>query len=402
MNKLDRKEEYSPLYFLASLGAGGLAVTFFLYPMFMVEHPDTPMVTFDHVFPLLMEGSAITATLLTVALVGIAIFSIQHFRLLWWNLRAYRAYRTTAAYRKLKRSNSEVALMTIPLTLAMSINVLFILGAVFIPGLWDVVEYLFPLAIAGYLTVGVYALKIFGEYMTRLVTDGSFDFRDNSNLSQMVAIFAFSMVAVGLAAPGAMSHHVEINAVGIFLSIFFASIAVLLGVVKFVLGFKSILRNGMAQASAPSLWIMIPIFTLLGITIVRLTFGLHHGFDVPLSMPSLFVITSVILSLEILFGIIGLSVMKRLDYFTDFLHGSKRHPGSFALICPGVAFFVFGMFFIVFGLIKNGLVEKFSPTYFALLVPLVYIQVKSILTFLKLSRRLPHPPERMDAQPALG
>ena len=33
---------YSPLYFLASLGAGGLAVTFFMYLMFWVPHPGQP------------------------------------------------------------------------------------------------------------------------------------------------------------------------------------------------------------------------------------------------------------------------------------------------------------------------------------------------------------------------
>ena len=197
MDKLDRTREYSPLYFLASLGAGGLAVTFFLYPMFMIEHPDTPMVTFAHVFPLLTEGSATTATLVAAALAGIAVFSAQYFRLLWWNLRAYRIYKSTEAFAKLKRTNSEVVLMTIPLTLAMGINVIFILGAVFVPGLWNVVEYLFPFAIAGYLAVGVYALKIFGEYMMRLLTSGGFDFQDNSNLSQMVAIFAFAMVPEG-------------------------------------------------------------------------------------------------------------------------------------------------------------------------------------------------------------
>ena len=32
-------QSYSPLYFLASLGAGGLAVTFFMYLMFWVPHP---------------------------------------------------------------------------------------------------------------------------------------------------------------------------------------------------------------------------------------------------------------------------------------------------------------------------------------------------------------------------
>lgn len=51
---------------------------------------------------------------------------------------------------------------------------------------------------------------------------GNFDFVNNNSFSQMISIFAFSMVAVGLAAPGAMSHNLSVNAVGIFSAIFSA------------------------------------------------------------------------------------------------------------------------------------------------------------------------------------
>jgi hypothetical protein len=309
-------------------------------------------------------------------------------RLLVWNISQYRRFRETEAFQQLKNSNGEISLMAIPLTLAMSINVSFVLGAVFVPGLWGSVEYLFPFAILAFLAVGAYALRIFGQYMTRVLTCGCFDFLENNNLSQMLAIFAFSMLAVGLAAPGAMSHHTVVNAFGIFFSIFFTAIAVLLGLVKLILGFKSMLRRGVAKAASPSLWIMIPILTLLGISFIRQSFGLHHGFDVPMSTPGLFVLTSAILSLQLIFGMIGYSVMKKVGYFDDFLDGNEAHPGAYALICPGVALFVFGMFFIVFGLVKNGLLDKFSPAYFVFLAPLVYIQLKTISTLFKLNRKL--------------
>jgi hypothetical protein len=387
---------YSPLYFLAALGAGGVAVTFFLYLMFMVDHPDTPLVTFNHLWPLLSEGSALTRGLIGLGMGAMAVFSLLHFRLLGWNLREYRRFRNSPAFQHLKTQNTEATLMTIPLTLAMSINVAFVNGAVFIPDLWHYVEYLFPFALVAFLAIGVYALRLYTRFFTRLLTTGSFDFIDNNNLGQMVSVFAFAMIAVGLAAPGAMSHHQEVNAMGIFFSIFFASIAVVLGLIKFVLGFKSMLRLGIAPIGSPSLWIVIPILTLLGITMIRMSFGLQHGFNAPVSTAGLFVLTSVILSLQILFGLIGYSVMRRIGYFEDFLHGDQKHPGAYALICPGVALFVFGMFFIVFGLQKNGLVERFSLEYFLVLAPFVYIQLKTILTMLKLNRRL------LQAEPAMA
>ena len=382
------RENYSPLYFLASLGAGGLAVSFFMYPMFMIKHPDTPLVTFNHIYPLINGDNPLIASLLAADLLAIAIFAFIHFRLLVWNIREYRLFRTTEAYAKLKRSNIEVSLMAIPLTLAMSINVAFVLGATFVPNLWSVVEYLFPFAILGFVAVGVYALKILGEYFPRLFINGDFDFVANNNLSQMIAIFALVMIAVGLAAPGAMSHNTAVNAIGIFLAIFFLSLTMVLALIKLILGFQSILQHGIAKAASPSLWIMIPILTLVGITLIRLTMGLHHGFHANLSNPDLFVMTSVILSLQIIIGMIGYSVMKRVGYFEEYSKGDKGDAGTFALICPGVAFFVFGLFFLTFGLVKNDLVGHMSVAYFVILAPFVWLQLKTILVFFRLTCRI--------------
>ena len=91
--------------------------------------------------------------MILISILGIVFFGIQHFRLLSWNLRQFFVYKKSPAYAKLKKSNSEVSLMALPLTLAMSINVLFIFGAVLIPGLWDIVEYLFPAAVLAFTLV---------------------------------------------------------------------------------------------------------------------------------------------------------------------------------------------------------------------------------------------------------
>jgi len=142
--------QYSPLYFLAALGAGGLAVSFFLYPMFLIKHPDTPMVTFNHLWPLLTGDNPWLSALLALDLLVILFFAVMHFRLLAWNLREYALFKQSEAYAKLMSSNAEISLMAIPLTLAMSINVMFVLGALFVPNLWSVVEWLFPGAILGF------------------------------------------------------------------------------------------------------------------------------------------------------------------------------------------------------------------------------------------------------------
>lgn len=383
-------EKYSPLYFLSSLGNGGMAISFFIYLMFMVPHKGTPMATFEDIFKGFINGNIFMKGIIIIALIGIIYFSIGHFKLLIWNIKEYKLFKTTEAYTKIKTTNAEVTLMALPLTFAMTINVCFVLGAVFVPGLWGVVQMLFPLAVIAFAVVGYFALKIFGEYFTRLIINGDFNFEGNNNFSPMIAIFAFSMLAVGFAASAAMSHTPFVYGVAMFVSIFFLAVTISLTFVKITLGVKSMFRNGIGVEATPSLWIMIPILTLVGITVVRLYFGTAHNF-LHIKHPPfeiIFIFSSFFLALQLMFGFIGYKVMKELNYFKEYVHGEKKSPVSFALICPGVALFVFGMFFIFFGLVKTGLVDIFSPIYFILLFPLVYVQFITIKVMFKLTNKL--------------
>jgi hypothetical protein len=344
----------------------------------MIEHKGIPMVTFDHLLPVLQNGPIGLQALIVVCILGVLFFGINHYRMLIWNYKQYKMFKETEAYANLKKTNAEVTLMTMPLTFAMSINVAFVFGALFVPGLWDIVEFMFPGALLGFAVCGYYALKIYGDYLIRVFQEGNFSFEANNNFSQLIAIFAFAMVGVGFAAPGAMSHYVVVNAIGIFFAIMFTSVALILGMMKFVLGFKSVLRNGLALETSPTVWIIIPILTLVGITLIRITFGLDHHFDSPMSKSTLFVLTSVIMTMQLLFGVLGYKILQNVGYFDAYLAGDKKSAGSYALICPGVAFFVFGMFFIHFGLVKTGILGLFSIPYFIMLLPFIFVQIRTI------------------------
>ena len=195
------------------------------------------------------------------------------------------------------------------------------------------------------------------------------------------------MIAVGFAAPGAMSSNIVVNSTGMFFAIFFSALSILLIFLKIILGFKNMFEHGVGLETAPSIWIMIPILTLLGITFIRLSFGLEHNLESVANKSSLFVLTSVILSLQIIFGILGYMVMTKMGYFEKFIKSNDKSALSFALICPGVAFFVFGMFFINIGLTYNEIIAKYSLAYFLLMIPFMYIQVKTILLFFRLYKK---------------
>ncbi|WP_432612917.1 TsoY family (seleno)protein, partial [Litoreibacter halocynthiae] len=147
---------YGPLYFLAALGAGGLTVTFFLYLMFWVPHAGRSVPVFEDIMAAFVAGTILTKIMISIAWAGIAIFSALLVQMLVWNLREMARFRKTEGFTALHAGNAESQMMAIPLTLAMGVNGGFILGLVFVPGLWSIVEYLFPLAMVTFVAIGVY------------------------------------------------------------------------------------------------------------------------------------------------------------------------------------------------------------------------------------------------------
>lgn len=382
------KENYSPLYFLASLGAGGIAITFFMYLMFLVPHTGAPIATFDTLQSYIANASMLSTILIYAALVAIIIFTVIHIRLLFWNVTEYFKFKETEQYLKLKNSNAEVQLMAIPLTFGMTINVSFIIGALFVPGLWNIVEYLFPIAIAAFAVVGVYAIKIFSQYTTRVLFKGDFDTSKNNNLSQMLGVFAFSMVGVGFSASAAMSTVTLTSSIAIVFAILFTTLTVVLGLIKITTGFNSLLEHGADKETSVSLWIIIPIMTLVGIAVYRINMAMHHNFNVHTDDISSLIWFSIVVSIQVLFAVIGYNVMKSMGYFKSFINGDEKSPASYALVCPGVAGTVIAFFFLHKGLVLVGALPQFSIAYYLLLAPIVYLQFITIRTMFKLNKKL--------------
>ena len=167
------------------------------------------------------------------------------------------------------------------------------------------------------------------------------------------------------------------------------SLVIILGVIKGVLGFHAMIKNGLDKPAAPSLWIGIPIVTLVAITIVRDTLGLIHHFHTSNIEAGgiLFAITGFFFALEIAIGFLGYAVMKKLNYFEEYIDGDKKDVATYGVICPGVAFFIFGMFFIHWGLVYNNVIEKYSIAHFAIIAILAIVQFATVKTALKLNKK---------------
>ncbi|KZL22309.1 TsoY family (seleno)protein [Pseudovibrio sp. WM33] len=393
-------ERYSPLYFLSAVGAGGLAISFFMYLMWMTPHKGSPIANVTSLTEAFNNGSIAMQALIVVAAVGIIFFSVLHFRLLFWNFSEYGKWKQTKVFEGFKNSNAESQLMTIPLALAMTVNVSFIAGAVFVPGLWSIREILFPFSLLAFAAIGVLGFRIYLDFISRVLTEGGYECAKNNSLGQMISVFAFAMIGVGFSAPAAMSQTKVIAAIGIAGSALFIGAAIVMGTIKLILGFRSMMEHKAAGETTPTLWIIIPFLTVVGIAIYRIKMSLAHNFDAPVTAGGIYVFLISLFAIQILFGLIGWAVMKRVGYYDRWIAGPDKSPGSYALVCPGVALFVFGNFVINAGLVKLGVLGSMSIAYFALYAPLIVIQIATVWLFLKLNGKMLSASNQLQVQPA--
>lgn len=381
-------DTYSPLYFLASLGAGGLTVTFFMYLMFWVPHVGRPVPIFEDLIAVFAYGALPLQLAVVVAMAGIAVFAFLNMNSLIWNLSALSRFRKTPQYEALRSSNGETTLLAGPLAAAMTVNAIFIVGLVFVPGLWLVVEYLFPLALIAFLAIGVWALLLIGDFLGRVLTKGGvFDVTAHNSFAQLLPAFALAMVAVGLAAPAAMSGNMLVVGTSLVLSTFFGTAAILYTVVAAITAFSSMLHYGTAREAGPTLMVIVPIMTVLGIMSLRQSQGLHVGFELHQTAGETMIFLARLLTVQVLFLLLGMLVLRRQNYFADFVLGEKTSPGSFALVCPGVALSVMVHFFINKGLVAAGLIAKFGIAYWSLTAIALLAQVLMIALVLRLNRQ---------------
>lgn len=387
-SQLKTAKTYSPLYFLASLGAGGLVVTFFMYLMFWVPHTGQPVPVFSDLMTVFASGTMPLKAAVMVAMAGIAIFAFLNVKSLIWNLSSLTRFRKTKEYEALRLSNGETTLLAAPLATAMTVNALFIVGLVFVPGLWQIVEYLFPLALIAFLAIGVWAFALIGNFLGRVLTKGGvFDVTAHNSFAQLLPAFALAMVAVGLAAPAAMSGNTLVVGASLVLSTFFGTAAILYAGFASVTAFSSMLHYGTAREAGPTLMVIVPIMTVLGIMSLRQSHGMHVGFEVHQTAGETMIFLARLLTVQILFVLLGMLVLRRQNYFADFVFGDKTSPGSYALVCPGVALSVMLHFFINKGLVAAGLIAKFGITYWSLTAIALLAQFMMIALVLRLNRQ---------------
>jgi len=388
MSHTQATKSYSPLYFLASVGAGGLSVTFFMYLFFWVPHPGQPVPVFEDIISAWSKGHIAQQFAIVAAMAGIAFFAFLNLKALAWNFGALRQFKKTESYTALMTSNAQSTLLAAPLAVAMSINGLFIVGLVFVPNLWSVVEFLFPLAMVAFALNTLWALKLISDFLGRIMKDPQgFKADANNSFAQALPAFALAMNAVGLSAPAAMSTLPTVVGTSLVLSTVIGTIAMIYAIVAILAAIPAKLHHGVDRDAAPTLMIVVPLVTILSIMFMRQNHGLHTTFDAHTNAIDTMMFLAKGLSIQIAFLGLGWVVLKSQGYFHDYVFGDKKHVGSYALVCPGVAFSVLMHFFINKGLVASGIIEKFGTPYWALTAVALVSQIAMIALVLRLNKQ---------------
>jgi hypothetical protein len=154
-----------------------------------------------------------------------------------------------------------------------------------------------------------------------------------------------------------------------------------------VMSVRPMLEHGVNVEAAPTLMVVIPLMTVIGIAILRQNHGLHVSFEAHGTAADTLVLLTRFLSIEVIFALFGLAVLSRVGYVARFVTGSETSAGSYALVCPGVALSVMTHFWLNKGLVAAGIVAKYSVAYWAISGVAVAFQFAMIVLVWMLARK---------------
>lgn len=372
---------FVPLHGLAALGAGGLTVSLFMWLLFLTPHAGVSVPTFET-----LEAYAASEDFAWIFVrsiqAGIAIIAVIHLSLVLWMLKGLAVFRNSPQFTTFWKSHSGLQLMIRPLVLAMMVNVLFILGLVFVPGLWNLREALFPGALFAFFLIAIDAVVLWMDHLSELYM--SQPDNSGSGLAGMFPAFTFAMLSVGFSASAAMSHHKVTAGVGFAGSLILMVFALFIASAHFVVQFPRMMSEGVKPAASGTLWMAIPISTILGIAAFRLLMSAQHVWGVQVGIVPPAAVLLLFMSVQAFFYLLGRAVMNRNSGW-QYLVTESPQAASFSLICPGVGIFVLGMFVVFRALVPLEVVD--SVTLWLPLMLLIVLQLASFGLFIRLMRK---------------
>jgi hypothetical protein len=341
-------EEFNMLWFIMALGFGGTSVAGFAFLNYtikripgmkglihleaangLVQNMDG---SYQLVYGYLKHHIAIFGIMHLVALITTAILFI-----LWRNQYAGK-------YKDILNDPSRVPIIIAPaLAVGMTFNVALVGGYFYFEWVQTNMQALMPLALAAWTLIWLYTLTLAIKIQSVSLIQG-FEV-SKMHFGWLLVPFALGMTAVSGAGIAALGHDPTITKTAFFMSLIPFTMAVFLMSVKLFSLLISHYEKGLPQKVEflPSFFIVVPIITLLSITLFRYGHFFEHQTESHLSPAYFALVTGG--GWAIMFWYIATGLVLLKDYWTNHLFNMKYFDESqWGLICPMVAFAVLGSF----------------------------------------------------------
>jgi len=331
-------KKFTPLVFLSSLGAGGIAVMPFVLMQYTIEHGEGLITRTQLWSNNFSAGVGFYYYLLEAIMI---IFSILHFVLsVWFVIKLFKWLKIDEAKQLFNDPLRNATVVTPFISLLMTMNLFIGPIRYFLPLLSNNFQSMFLPAMlfwsAIFITVLWTEIKLL-----KITFEKSFDI-DKIHFGWLLHPFLLGMLSTVGTGIAAMAKDASIANTAAFMSMISFSMGVFLLSTKLIMLFKSHFRSPSLPEKnfLPSFLIVIPNITLFAISAFRLGHFLekHHGFH--LNSYFYFVI-GLSFAFEIWYMLFGLSLLS--DYFKK-NHFKEFYITQWGLICPLVAFVVLGAF----------------------------------------------------------
>ncbi|MCD4702973.1 MAG: hypothetical protein K8R64_01500 [Methanosarcinaceae archaeon] len=331
-------KDFSPLVFLASLGAGGIAVLPFVFMQYTTEHGNG-LITRSQLW--LQELSWISSIYYYSLEAIMIVFTLIHFILtLWFTIKLIRWMKTDKFSELINDPLRNAAILAPLISVLMTMNLFIGPIRYFIPALSDHFQsIMLPAMIFWSL---MFVIILFTEIkLLGISFNNGFDIT-KIHFGWLLHPFLLGMLTVIGTGIAAMSQNVSIADTAAFMSLISGSMGIFLLLVKMVVIFEShfALKGLPDKQFLPSILIVIPNITLFAISAFRLGHFLeyHHGYHLGAYF---YIVIGLSFAFEIWYMLFGLSLLK--DYFKEH-HFSEFYVSQWGLICPLVAFVTLGAF----------------------------------------------------------
>lgn len=335
-----KKQTFSPLLFLAALGAGGISVIPFALLQYTFPHgaglikiadlQHASMGFFENIFFRSLEGIMIFFVLVHV------ILSIMFFKQLLSFVKGdgYEDFINNP----LKNS----AILAPFISIAMTMNAMIGPVRYFIePMSSSLQEFMIP-ALSVLMVIAILLLRMEIKLL-KTSFEKSFDM-SKVTFGWLLHPFALGMVTVTATGIAAMAKDPNVAHTAAFLAFVLGSMGMFLLVVKTIAIFQKHFasKDGLGEKQfMPSFLIVVPNVTLYAISAFRIGHYLEKQFHFHLDSYFVLVMT-IAFAFETWFLIFGIVLLK--DYFKNDYFKKEYYASQWGLICPFVAYAVLGSF----------------------------------------------------------